>query len=47
MNSFITIFKEAIGNSSNFDEESTKLGITKKKIPISVLCEHQNYLKFE
>lgn len=36
MNSFITIFKEAIGNSSNFDEESTKLGITKKKIPISV-----------
>ena len=47
MNSFITTFIEAIKNSSNFDEVSAKIGITKKKISVSVLCEHQNYLKFE
>lgn len=47
MNSFITTFIEAIKNSSNFNEVSAKIGITKTKIPTSILCEHQNYLKFE
>lgn len=47
MNSFVTIFLQAIKNSSNFYEVSPKIGITKTKIPTSILCEHQNYLKFE